>query len=490
MDHQKTLSPHVLMFPLPLQGPVNSMLKLAELLCLADFHVTFLNTNHIQNRLSRYTDIESRFSGYPKFRFETVSDGLSDDSPRSADRFIEMFLSMEAVTFPLVTEMVASGPLSCNSERPVTCIIADGILSFAVDVGIEVGIPIIYFETISPCALWTYLCIPKLTETGQFPFKGDDLDAKLTCVPGMEGFLRQRDLPSFCRASELIDSTIQLQLVLKQVQKFPKAQGLILNTFEELEGHLLSHISTVCPNLYAIGPIHAHLKARLSLSPKLKPKHSLSNSLWEEDKSCMAWLDAQPKKSVIYFSVGSNTVITRDQLMEFWHGLVNSGKRFLWVRRPESVSGGESMKGQIPAELLEGTKERGCIVGWAPQEEVLGHPAIGGFLTHNGWNSTLESITEGVPMIGWPHFVDQQVNSRFVGEVWKVGLDMKDTCDRVIIEKMVRELMDERKGEFEESAKHLSKLARESVGEGGSSYCNLERLIEDIGSWSLHTLKS
>ena len=132
--------------------------------------------------------------------------------------------------------------------------------------------------------------------------------------------------------------------------------------------------------------------------------------------------------------------------------------------------------------FLTATEERGYIVGWVPQEEVLNHPAIGGFLTHSGWNSTLESMVAGVPMICWPMFADQTVNSRFVGEAWKLGLDMKDTCDRVTIEKMVRDLMVVRKDEFVQSANRMTKLAREAVSEGGSSYCNLNRLIEYIRS--------
>ena len=138
---------------------------------------------------------------------------------------------------------------------------------------------------------------------------------------------------------------------------------------------------------------------------------------------------------------------------------------------------------------MEGTKERGYIVSWTPQEEVLAHQAIGGFLTHSGWNSTLESIVAGVPMICWPYFADQQVNSRFVSEVWKVGLDMKDVCDRVIIEKMVNDLMVERKEEFVRSTDEMVRLAKESVSEGGYSYCNLDRLIEDIRMMSQVNLK-
>uniref|UniRef100_A0A5B7A6W3 Putative UDP-glucosyltransferase family 1 protein n=1 Tax=Davidia involucrata TaxID=16924 RepID=A0A5B7A6W3_DAVIN len=288
----------------------------------------------------------------------------------------------------------------------------------------------------------------------------------------MEGFLRRRDLPHFCRVGDLADT--DLQMVITETRQTTRAQALILNTSEDLEGPILSHIRTRCPKLYTIGPLHAHLKTRLAAE-----KTPSSNSLWEEDRSCIKWLDAQPLKSVIYVSFGSSTIITRDQVMEFWHGLVHSGKRFLWVNRPDSVAGKDGLS-QIPAEVFDGTKDRGYIVKWAPQEEVLAHPAVGGFWTHSGWNSTLESIVTGVPMICWPYFADQQMNSRFVGEVWKLGIDMKDTCDRVIVEKMIIDLMELRRDEFMRSADQMAKLARKSVSEGGSSYCNLDCLIEDI----------
>jgi len=302
---------------------------------------------------------------------------------------------------------------------------------------------------------------------------GDDLDAQITSVPGMEGYLRCRDLPSFFRA---YDPNHQItQRIWRQALCYPRAQGHILNTFEDLEAPLLSHMRDLCPNLYTIGPRHSLLRVRVEPTAS----KTASSSLWEEDQNCLAWLDAQPSMSVLYVSIGSLAVMTRDQLMEFWYGLVNSKARFLWVRRPGSIieTGHDD---EVPMELEEGTRERGRLVSWVPQEEVLGHRAIGGFLTHSGWNSTLESIAAGVPMICWPVFVDQQVNSRMVSKVWGVGLDMKDTCDRVIIEKMIRDLMGDQRERFAAKMDKLSKLAAKAVEEGGTSYCNLNRLIDDI----------
>ncbi|XP_058181842.1 7-deoxyloganetic acid glucosyl transferase-like [Rhododendron vialii] len=483
MAHQEKspLPPHVLIFPFPLQGHVNSMLKLAELLSLAAVHVTLLLSDFSHSRLLRHTDTHTRFSRYPGFRFETISDGLPEDHPRAGETVTDIMPSLQSVTGPLFKEMmVASDFLRSEDRRPVTCIIADGILSFAGDFALEKGIPLVYFRTISACAFWAYFCIQEVIEAGEVPLKGNGMDLLVKSVSGMERFLRRRDLPGFCRVDEV--SEFHFQVLKTETRQTPRAQAVILNTFETLEGPVLSHIRTRMPNLFTIGPLHTHLKTRLSEEKTATMLSSTaSGSFWEEDRSCIEWLDRKPPKSVIYVSFGSITVLLRDQLMEFWYGLVNSGQHFLWVMRPDTIAG-KDWESQIPAEILEGTKERGYTVGWAPQEEVLNHGAIGGFLTHSGWNSTMESIVAGVPMICWPYFADQMTNSRFVSEVWKIGLDIKDTCDRVVIEKMVRDVMVVRKDEFIQSADQMAKMATKAVSEGESSYCNLDRLIEYIRS--------
>lgn len=174
MANEKTAaSPHVLIFPLPLQGPVNSMLKLAELLCLRRIRVTFLNTHHVHHRLLNCTTNETHFAKYPQFRFQTVPDGLPEENPRTGDQIPDLLDSMDEVAVPIFREMVArGGAYGPDSEAPVTCIIADGIFTFATDIAAEIGVPLLYFDTISPCGLWTYLCLPKLIESGEVPFSG------------------------------------------------------------------------------------------------------------------------------------------------------------------------------------------------------------------------------------------------------------------------------------------------------------------------------
>ncbi|CAI9759716.1 unnamed protein product [Fraxinus pennsylvanica] len=152
--------------------------------------------------------------------------------------------------------MVTSGSYGTNSENPITCIVADGVFCFAVDIAKQIGVPLLYFDTISPCGLWTYLCLPKLIEAGEFPFTGDDLDEIVVIAPGNEGFLRRRDLPGFYRTKDFSDPNIQS--VLKENRNLPLAQGLIFNTFEELDASILSEMSKICPKIYAVGPLHTH----------------------------------------------------------------------------------------------------------------------------------------------------------------------------------------------------------------------------------------
>ncbi|KAJ0718816.1 putative 7-deoxyloganetin glucosyltransferase [Helianthus annuus] len=353
--------------------------------------------------------------------------------------------------------MMVSGRLSRKSERPVTVMIPDACFPFAVDIAREALVPVIYFEIIGPAALWTsHLNLPTLIETGDVPFKGHDLDRLITSVPGTKHIIRRRDLDSFCRFNDL--SNPDIEFILKKAHTIPQAQGLILNTFEELDSVVLQHTQKLCSNIYTIGPLHSLHKTKLLANTKPQLQETIfSNSVWKEDKTCMSWLDKHDPRTVIYTA----------RVNHWWAGYDES-----WV----------------PAELLERTKEIGCIVEWVPQEDVLAHPAVGGFLTHSGWNSTMESIAKGVPMVCWPHFGDQQTNSRFVGEVWKMGVDLKDTCDRLGIEKAVRDIMDSKDTLFTQAANTWANVAKESISKTGSSSIQLGRLIDDILAMSLTNL--
>ncbi|XP_039144435.1 LOW QUALITY PROTEIN: myricetin 3-O-rhamnoside 1,2-glucosyltransferase UGT709G2-like [Dioscorea cayenensis subsp. rotundata] len=469
---------HVVLFPFPAQGHINCMLKLADLLSTSDLHITFLNTHHNHNRLSNFSSAFARLSLRPHFRFLSIPDGLPDDDPRSANALWDLDDSIRTRSGDHLRQLLTS----CRQDGwpQITCVLVDSVMPFAIEPVEDLGIPAIIFRTASACSLWAYHCIPKLIETGELPFPDEpDMDEKIQGVAGMESFLRRRDLPSFCRETGDLANSRALQMVSRAVGNVNRARAIILNTCESMEGPVLHHIrSSVCPTIFAIGPLH-QLLARAHQYSK---EQQLSGNLWLEDRTCMAWLDTQPKGSVVYVSFGSFTVMAMDELLEFWHGFVNSGHPFLWVIRPDLVDGVESSTST--KVLFEKTiKLRVFIVEWAPQEEVLAHPAVGCFLTHSGWNSTLDSVVVGVPMICWPFFADQQINSRFVSEVWGIGLDMKDMTGREVVEIMVRRVMEGEQGkELKQSALVMAELAKRSVQEDGSSYLQFQSLLDYINS--------
>ncbi|XP_058181836.1 7-deoxyloganetic acid glucosyl transferase-like [Rhododendron vialii] len=478
------LPPNILLFPFPAHSHIHFLLNLAELLCCrGGLHVTFLVADQTHRHLLNDTAVRSRFNRYSGFRFQNLRDGLPvRDSQGSLDKTMEFGSSFLKVAKQRFKEVLISLSSSSDWQKAeedsdhvagkssIACIIVDSMMaSFAVDAAGEAGIPIMCNYNACPSDFWTVLCVPKLIEAGEIPFQGDDLDVPIANVPGLEGLLRRRDLSSFLRVEDLSDKNAQF--MINGVSQARRTR-MILNTFEELEGPALAQMRSLCPGIYTVGPLHEHLKTRFtSMIPP--------NNLKKENTGCIAWLDAQPLRSVIYVSFGSIIVMSNDQIMELWHGLKNSGKRFLWAL-PNVAD--KEWRNKIPPELFEDSSRKGYIVAWAPQDDVLDHKAVGGFLTHCGWNSTLESIVAGVPMICLPYYGDQQCISRLIAEVWKIGLDMKDTCDRVIIQKMIKELMDTRREEFTQSADQIAKLAKNAVSEGGSSYINLDRLIEDIRS--------
>ena len=171
-------------------------------------------------------------------------------------------------------------------------------------------------------------------------------------------------------------------------------------------------------------------------------------------------------------------------LAEVAWGLANSNLPFLWVVRPGSVRGSQWTE-QLPESFIDRVGERCHIVKWAPQKEVLAHPSVGGFWSHCGWNSTLESISEGVPMICRPYSFDQRVNTRYISYVWRMGMELEsDELERGEIERAVRRLMVDGEGEkMRNRAMELKEMMEISTSEGGSSRRALKELLEFISSF-------
>ncbi|BAH93934.1 myricetin 3-O-rhamnoside 1,2-glucosyltransferase UGT709G2 [Oryza sativa Japonica Group] len=467
---------HVLVFPWPIQGHLNVMLHLAVALAGAGVHVTFLHTDYNLRRLGAAA---AAAVASPWLRFMSVTDGLPDDHPRTVANLGEISRSLHTAGRAAYRALLASSSQLVPADAagggafpPVTTVVADALLPFAIDVAEELGVPALAFRTASACSFLAYMSVPRLVELGELPFPpGGDLDEPVRGVPGMEGFLRRRDLPSPCRhhgANNNDDAAALLGRLADAAVHCSKARALILNTAASLEAPALAHIAPRMRDVFAVGPLHA-----------MSPAPAAATSLWRADDGCMAWLDCQADRSVVYVSLGSLTVISPEQFTEFLSGLVAAGNPFLWVLRPDMVTARRRHADLQESVTAAAGDSKARVVGWAPQRDVLRHRAVGCFLTHAGWNSTLEAAVEGVPTVCWPFFTDQQINSRFVGGVWRTGLDMKDVCDAAVVARMVREAMES--GEIRASAQSVARQLRRDVAEGGSSAMELKRLVGFIG---------
>ncbi|WJZ84714.1 hypothetical protein VitviT2T_004307 [Vitis vinifera] len=268
---------------------------------------------------------------------------------------------------------------------------------------------------------------------------------------------------------------------LNRVRRFREAKGILVNTFVELESHVInSFVDGTTPPIYTVGPL-------LNL-------HNANHQKQDSDLDVIQWLDDQPTSSVVFLCFGSVGAFHMDQIKEIAIGLENSGHRFLWTLRRPPPKGKIAMPTDyvnfeevLPEGFLDRTSKIGKIIGWAPQTAILAHSAIGGFVSHCGWNSTLESIWYGVPVATWPMYAEQQLNAFQIVKELEIGVEIrldykKDTSDIVNaqeIESRIRSLMEDSNDIKTNRAKMKEKCVT-ALTEGGSLDSSLQRLIGDM----------
>ncbi|KAH7833114.1 hypothetical protein Vadar_003238 [Vaccinium darrowii] len=473
--------PHVVCIPYPCQSHIKALLKLAKLLHHNGCHITFVNTEYNHRRLLNARGPNS-LDGLPDFRFETIPDGLPPSDANATQHIPSLCQSIGknalAPFLSLVSKINDISASGISDVPPVTCIVSDGFMSFTITAGEELGIPVVLFFTLSACGFMGFYQCHVLREKGLTPLKDASyltngyLDTVIDWIPGMKD-IRLKDLPSFIRTTDPND--IPFNFCMEAAERSPKASAIILHTFDALEQDLLTALTTIFPCVYTIGPLQLLLN---HISKKDESK-SIGYNLWKEESECLKWLDSKESGSVIYVNFGSITLLTLEQVEEFGWGLVNSHHNFLWIIRSDLVMGDESVF--LPPELEAQIKERGLIVAWCEQEEVLNHRSVGAFLTHCGWNSTIESLSAGVPMICWPCFGDQQTNCRYTCTEWGVGLEIDSEVKRDEVEKVVRELMGGEKGKkMKIKAMEWKELAEKAAGSDGSSTLSLNNLVNKL----------
>ncbi|XP_052203681.1 anthocyanidin 3-O-glucosyltransferase 2-like [Diospyros lotus] len=379
----------------------------------------------------------------------------------------------------VVSEMISSG----SDSSTLAGLVVDMFCTPMVEVAKEFAIPAYVFFTSSAGMLGMLFHLQSLhdehgIDTTEFRPDSDEVLE----VPTFAKAFQVK-----CMPSRLLDKDSGAKMFYGVARTFREVRGIIINTFMELETHAVKALAddASLPEIYAVGPV---------LNLKTEPDND------DQVKSILGWLDNQPSSSVVFLCFGSMGVFRDEQVLEIAHALERSGHRFLWsLRRPPPPN----HRGKFPADydnpqevlpegFLERTAATGKVIGWAPQVAVLSHPAVGAFVSHCGWNSTLESIWCGVPMAAWPLYAEQQLNAfqlvEELGLAVEVKMDYRKESDAVVkaavIEGAIRRLMDgEKSGEImREKLAEMKEKSRKAVMEGGTSYNSMARLIDDLVS--------
>ncbi|KAF8100167.1 hypothetical protein N665_0230s0051 [Sinapis alba] len=381
----------------------------------------------------------------------------------------------------IVAKMRATKPAVKNAvksmnQKPMVMIVdffGTGLMSIADDVGVKAKYVYV------PSHAW-FLAVMVYLPVLDKVVKGEYIDIKSPLnIPG-------------CRPvgpGELLDTMLdrsdpQYRECVRSGEEIPMSDGILVNTWEELQGNTLAalgedgELSRVMKvPVYAIGPIVRSIGLI-----------DMFNGITEKPNIILEWLDKQHEKSVLYVCLGSGGTLSLEQTIELVRGLELSGQSFLWVlRKPTSYLGASSndddlVSSGLPEGFLDRTRGVGLVVTqWAPQVEILSHKSIGGFLSHCGWSSVLESLTKGVPIMAWPLYAEQWMNATLLTEeigvaVRTLELPSKRVISREEVASLVRKIMAEENeggGKLRSKAEEVRVSSERAWAQGGSSHSSL-----------------
>jgi hypothetical protein len=409
------------------------------------------------------------------------------DLLRSQDEVPRFFVANRA--FGEAVSRYCLGVGEAPRRRP-SCVISGACQTWTLGLARVLGVPCYVFHGFGAFAL---LCIEYLYK--HRPHEAVASTDELFDVPALPSFrlrLSRTQLPPHFLPAISVGGN-----ALQGIRDFDvAADGFVVNTFDELESGSTALLAEATgKKVIAVGSVS------LWRSPSLDPR-----STSDDARRCMEWLDAKEPKSVVYVSFGSVGRMPPAQLMQLGMALVSCPSPVLWL-----VKGADSLPDDVKDWLRENTDADGvagskCLVvrGWAPQVAILAHPAVGGFMTHCGWGSTLEAVAAGVPMATWPFFAEQFINEQLIVDVLGIGVSVGVTkpTENVLtasnaggseaggeaevgmeqVKKALDMLMDQgAKGEERRNRAHELKLkAKGALEKGGSSYINLENLIQSF----------
>lgn len=475
VDHFLMAQPHVLLVTFPAQGHINPSLQFAKRLIKLGIEVTFATSVFAQRRMAKTATTSTSTKG---LKFAAFSDGYDDGFKANVDDSKRYMTEIRNRGSQTIRNIILK---SSDEGRPVTSLVYTLLLPWVEEVGRELHIPsaLLWIQPATVLNIYYYYFNGYEDEMKCSTNNDPNWCIQLPRLP----LLKSQDLPSFLVSSSSKDNgkysfalpTFKEQLDTLDGEENPK---VLVNTFDALEQEALKAIEKY--NLIGIGP----LIPSSFLDGKDPLDSSFGGDLFQKCNDYMEWLNSKPKSSIVYISFGSLLNLSRNQKEEIAKGLIEIKRPFLWViRDQENVKEEEEEKLSSMMEL----EKQGKIVSWCSQLEVLTHPSLGCFVSHCGWNSTLESLSSGVPVVAFPHWTDQGTNAKLIEDVWKTGVRLRvnedDVVDSEEIKRCIEIVMDggEKGEEMRENAQKWKELAREAVKEGGSSEVNLKAFVQQVG---------
>ncbi|KAL9153379.1 hypothetical protein ABFS82_10G044700 [Erythranthe guttata] len=476
--------PHFVLFPFMAQGHMIPMVDIARLLSRRGVVVSILITPGNGKRFETVID-RAVSSGLSIRLLHIKLPGAEAGLPEGCENF-DMISSMdEALKFFKATAMLKDQVKQILQHlKPYpSCLISDMCYTWTTDVALSLGIPRLLFHGFSCFSL---VCMHVLAASKDFEDVASDTEYFV--VPGLPDRIEitKAQLRGTAKAIDADWIDIRNQMRESEVE----ALGTVANTFQELEPRYVEKYMKLKENkkLWCVGPVSLCNEDELD-------KAERGNRASIDEHECLKWLDSHEPSSVVYVCLGSLSRMATSQLIELGLGLEASNKPFVWVVRNASA---ELKEWLLEEKFEERVRERGLLIqGWAPQVLILSHPSVGGFLTHCGWNSTLEGITAGLPMMTWPVFAEQFCNEKFIvsviktgvrvgvelpvlfGEEEMIGVQVKSDDIKMVIHKFMNG-EDEEVRERRERARKLGEMAKTATEEGGSSYHSITQLIRDI----------
>lgn len=456
---------HVLLVSFPGQGHINPLLRLGKRLAAKGLLVTFSTTENFGKDMRKANNIPDQPTpvGDGSLRFEFFEDGWEEEEPRRKE-LDEYLPQLEHAGKEAIHQIIKK----YAEDHPVSCVINNSFIPWVCDVANDLGIP--------NAVLWVQSCTVFSVYYHYFrnlvPFPSEaepKIDVQLPCMP----LLKYDEIPDFLHPSSPFPFIGRL--ILSQFKNLSKPFCVLMDTFQELEPDSINSMS----KFYMIKPV-----GPLFVKPKAS-NTSIRGDLLKAD-DCIEWLNSKSPASVVYISFGSIAYIGQEQVDELAYGLLNSGISFLWVMKPPRKT--TNFKPPVlPDGFMEKVGNKGKVIQWSPQEEVLAHASVACFVTHCGWNSSMEALTLGVPVVTFPQWGDQVTNARFLVDVYGVGLRLsrgvaenrlilRDDIERCLLEAMVGP----KAVEMKHNALKWKMAAKEAVEEGGSSDQNIQAFVDEI----------